>query len=420
VKTVKKKTKVPVFEVDCFLLDGKKVGRDFCREQSEVFHKNQEYCRKNNCPSPWRKCWKCITLGKNGDSGAIINPRKGLCEEHLDFDEDFSLLKSLRQAYKEEVLPDGLRRLTVEHRQELAKCSREEHLQKRSKKDEVTLKAGQVAWIDVGCIRPRYDQPRKCFNLYSIFELARSRESEQVTSIILDLIENDPDGFSFAIRDGERRWISALISDSKKIKSEVAEKRSREDAYLISAVANFCKEDHTPLEILEMVQRIMKEQSMSISAVARTLGRSDVWGQQHLRLGNVHSTIIKMLEEGKISLTTASELGKHPKDFQLKALDAITSEKMNTALAKMHIRNELGKAGLPIKTGKRGRKPSDDYEILKVFVNGCIKKADGLLKMGDEALSDLFAHRSKEDKELALIELDSLMGRINDIKEAIQ
>lgn len=411
---------MPVIEVMCFLRGDKKVDRNFCKEHTESFHKNQEYCRKNNCPSPWRKCWKCITSGKNGDSAEIVDPMHGLCRDHLDYAEDASLLRDLRQAYRKEVLPDGLKRLTVEHRQELAKCSREEYLKKRYKKEDMILKAGQVAWIDVGCIRPKYDQPRKCFNLYSIFELARSRESEQVASIILDPTEDDPDGFSFAIRDGERRFISTLISGSNKIKSEVAEKRSSEDAYLISAVANFCHEDHTPLEILEMIQRIMREQDMTVSAVARALGRSDVWGHQHLRLGNVHSTIIKMLEEGTISLTTASELGKHSKEFQLRALDAITKEKMTTNIAKMHIRNELGKAGLPIKTGKRGRRPSDDYEILKAFIDACIKKADGLLNMGNEALRDMFTNRSREDKELALAELDSLVGRISDIKEAIE
>jgi ParB family chromosome partitioning protein len=420
VKTVKT---VPVPEVDCFLLGDKKADKTFCLQQSGVFRKNQEYCRKNNCPSPWRKCWKCITLGKNGDSGSIVDPLHGLCKDHLAFAEEdaSSLLKNLRQAYEKEILPDGLRRLTLEHRQELARFSKEEYLKKRYKEqNEVTLTAGQVAWIDVGCIRPRYDQPRKCFNLYSIFELARSRESEQVTSIILDPIENDPEGFSFVIRDGERRWLSALISNSSKIKSEVAEKRSLKDTYLISAVANFCKEDHTPLEILEMIQRIMKEHGMSVSAVSRALGRSDTWGQQHLRLGNVHSTIIKMLEDGKISLTTASELGKYSKDFQMRALNTITSEKMSTAVAKMHIRNELGKAGLPIKTGKRGRRPSDDYEILKAFIKSFIGKSDGLLRMGNEKLRNMFSHRDQQEKEVVIAELDSLMGRISDIKEAIE
>jgi ParB/RepB/Spo0J family partition protein len=333
-------------------------------------------------------------------------------------------LKRLRQAFSSDALPEGLKRLTVEHRRELAKSSRERYLKERINSDKrVVLDVGEVGMIDVGRIRPRYDQPRTTsFNLSSIFDLAKSRKKRQVASIIIRPIEDDPEGFDFELIDGERRYISALIARVSLIKAEreLEEKISDKDAYLTSAIANFCHEEHSPLEALDMIKRIMKDHKIGVTEAAETLGKSGSWGIQHERLGNLEISIRKMLEEEKISMTTAAELGKYPKEFQVKVLEDIIRERMTAAAAKMHIRCELKKEGLPIKRGKRGRQPSDDYEIMKVFIKGSIIKADGLLKMGGDALKSMFAHRDARDKEIVLAELDSLIGRIEDIKETIK
>lgn len=165
------------------------------------------------------------------------------------------------------------------------------------------LKDERYAELDVEDISPNPLQPRMRFEQSSIEELARSMRENGVIQPILVV----PEGDTYKIIVGERRWRAAQKAGLKKIPvliRQIPKERQLE----ISLVENLHREDLNPLEIAHVYQRLIKELDYTQEEIAARVGKDRTSVSNYLRLLNLPEAVQNYLSENKISMGHARAL----------------------------------------------------------------------------------------------------------------
>jgi len=165
------------------------------------------------------------------------------------------------------------------------------------------LKDEAYAELDIEQIKPNPLQPRQKFDKESIEELARSiKESGVLQPIIVA-----PDGKTYKIIVGERRWRAAQKAGLKKIPSlirPIPETQQLET----SLVENLQRENLNPLEIALSYQRMIQELNYTQQETAEKVGKDRTSVANYLRLLKLPKEIQDNLAAGKISMGHARAL----------------------------------------------------------------------------------------------------------------
>lgn len=134
--------------------------------------------------------------------------------------------------------------------------------------------------IDADDIRPFPDQPRKYFGEGGIIRLRDSIDgSGQTTS---GLIRENEGETRYELIDGERRWraVRMIPADRRPMyKARLIQADDEVVQYLISGIANFNREGHTPLEVSDTIARLL-DFGLPMREIAALLGISEAWGYQ--------------------------------------------------------------------------------------------------------------------------------------------
>jgi ParB family chromosome partitioning protein len=165
------------------------------------------------------------------------------------------------------------------------------------------LKDERYAELDVEDISPNPLQPRMRFEQSSIEELARSMRESGVIQPILVV----PEGETYKIIVGERRWRAAQKAGLKKIPvliRQIPKERQLE----ISLVENLHREDLNPLEIAHVYQRLIRELDYTQEEIAARVGKDRTSVSNYLRLLNLPEAVQNYLSENKISMGHARAL----------------------------------------------------------------------------------------------------------------
>ena len=93
-------------------------------------------------------------------------------------------------------------------------------------------------------------------------------------------------------------------------------------------------------------------------------------------------------------------------EIQLELAEQIISQRMKLKKSLAFVRSKVHNDMRVVKKGSRTRKPSDNYAILRRFLDSLGEAAEGLLDMPQTAFVEMFRHRSpgEIEKVLALLE----------------
>ena len=250
------------------------------------------------------------------------------------------------------------------------------------------IKSERYAEVDIDDVTPNPLQPRLKFGPQSIEELARSIRETGVIQPILVV----PEGDTYKIIVGERRWRAAHKAGLKKIPvliRQIPVERQLE----ISLVENLHREDLNPLEIARVYQRLADDLGYAQEEIARRVGKDRTSITNYLRLLNLPEVIQGYLIEEKITMGHA------------RALLALEDPSSQTALARDIVDRNLTVRDVErIVSGRKGKtapskKPQFDPDLkaveedlvralgTKVSIDGSRKK--GTIKIQYFSLDEL-------------------------------
>ena len=159
--------------------------------------------------------------------------------------------------------------------------------------------------IAIDLIRPNPDQPRRRFGEEEIEELAASiREHGVIQPLIL---RPHPSGEGFEIVAGERRWRAAQRAQLHELPAVV---RELDDATVLefAIVENIQRSDLTPVEEARGYSRLIDEFSHTQERLGAIVGKSRSHIANALRLLTLPVSVLKHLEEGRLSAGHARAL----------------------------------------------------------------------------------------------------------------
>ncbi len=415
---------------------GKNLIRSECQEISKNVQTNKNFCMYCKV-GLGRQCIACAKQGIFGEKAEIARSEegfnKGLCLEHLKNGADWKkpkfgetatplpgrpmpeqeeegnenlilpTLAEIRKMYRDFLefgaLP-SVRELTLPIRKKLL----EDFAAERSP-ERIKIPAGEVR-LDL--VRPKFDQPRKRFYLFKIFNLAKSRTVEQITPIMVYKIEGDKNGFAYGIVAGERRFWSDVIRGAKSIRDEITSGSER-DIYRKSAIENYNRENLEPLETHQTIMDMIKN-GESPKQISDSLGMHITTVYNYISIGNLVKKAAKLLEEGAISFMVAVDISKLPAATQANLCDKVIG--LTRKAAQHQIRNALRKTGQSIRMGARGRKPSDDFWLLRAMLDRIRNEVGVYLEWDKADFDKLFYNRNPKDRQELIEILSVLMGNL--------
>ena len=152
--------------------------------------------------------------------------------------------------------------------------------------------------LDVDRIQPGKYQPRQTMDEDRLQELAASIKSQ---GLIQPIIVRAVGAGRFEIIAGERRWRAAQIAGLKQIPSLVRE-AGDQSVVAMALIENIQREELSPLEEAQALQRLIGEFKLTHQQVADAIGRSRASVSNLLRLQDLPAQIKKLLAEGKLEM----------------------------------------------------------------------------------------------------------------------
>ncbi len=160
---------------------------------------------------------------------------------------------------------------------------------------------GELVYLDVSLIKPNPFQPRREFK-----NLEPLAQSIKENGMLQPVIVRRKDGEYFLVA-GERRWRAAVKAGLKRIPAIVKEVSDREAAAL-ALVENTLREDLSPLEIAEDLEKLRQGFHLSHEELARITGMDRSSVTNLLRLLKLPGKIKEALHRGEISMGQARAL----------------------------------------------------------------------------------------------------------------
>jgi len=209
----------------------------------------------------------------------------------------------------------------------------------------------QVTDLEIAKVIPQGNQPRKIFGEESLQELASSIKEHGVLQPVLVR----PVGDYYEIIAGERRWRAAEMAGLQIIPALVKEMEDIEAAE-ISLVENLQREDLSAIEEARAYKNLIEQYNYTQELIAARVGKSRAYVANTIRLLNLSSEIIQMIDRKQISPGHA------------RALLAIRTSREQIAAA-----NEIIKGGLSVrqveqqvktKRGDQGAKSTKSPDLL--------------------------------------------------------
>jgi ParB family chromosome partitioning protein len=154
----------------------------------------------------------------------------------------------------------------------------------------------RVEQLAVSVLTPNPEQPRTVFDETALGELAASIKQY---GIIQPLVVS-PDGATYHIIAGERRWRAAQKAGLKTVPALVRTTKQQEKLEL-AILENVQRVDLSPLEEAVSIERLHQQFNLTYSEIAKRLGKAETTVHNTVRLLQLPPEARKALAEGEIS-----------------------------------------------------------------------------------------------------------------------
>jgi len=163
---------------------------------------------------------------------------------------------------------------------------------------------GELRTLAIHQIHPGKYQPRQAMNADRLEELAASIRAQ---GLIQPIVVRKIASGKFEIIAGERRWRAAKLAELHEIPALV---RAVEDQAVVAMalIENIQREELTPLEEAQALQRLIDEFDLTHQQVADAVGRSRAAVSNLLRLMELPNDIKKWLEQRQLEMGHARAL----------------------------------------------------------------------------------------------------------------
>ena len=171
-----------------------------------------------------------------------------------------------------------------------------EIVDKKTAATKITSEPKSPTNLPIEHIIPNQNQPRKRFAQDELSSLASSIKETGIIQPILVRKNED----SYEIVAGERRWRAAQIANIHEVPVVIKE-LTNEEVVKISIIENIQRVDLNPIEEANSYNQLIKDFGYTQEKVATSLGKSRSYITNLLRLLSLPQSIIKHVQEGKIS-----------------------------------------------------------------------------------------------------------------------
>ena len=164
--------------------------------------------------------------------------------------------------------------------------------------DDNTVESGtSVAYLSLGSVVPKKNQPRKNFDMEALSDLASSIGTHGVLQPIL---VRDLKNGTYEIMAGERRWRASKLAGLSEIPCIIMDADEILSAQ-VALIENVQREDLNPYEEAKAYKALVDDFGLSQEEVSRMVGKSRPAIANSLRLLDLPDEIAEMLEKGDLS-----------------------------------------------------------------------------------------------------------------------
>lgn len=220
----------------------------------------------------------------------------------------------------------------------------------------IALAKGVEVRIPTGQIQPMASQqPRLYFNKEGIARLALSMSEigQIVPGIIREIEVKVPEQIQYELIDGERRWRATKLAKIE-YRAILVEVDDAAAAFIVAAVANFNRENHTPTEISDSIDRMLKI-GIPMEEIANILGISQDWASKMHSLQRLVPEVRDMLDpelpKAQILPTTAAiQVAKAEGTLQLELARVFMERRMSLRELRKKVVDLSKATGAPLRT----------------------------------------------------------------------
>ena len=231
---------------------------------------------------------------------------------------------------------------------------------------EVSKASNSSNFLPIEHLVPNQNQPRKNFSEDELKSLASSISE---TGIIQPILVRKNNSF-YEIVAGERRWRAAQLAKIHEVPVLIKE-LTNEEVVKISIVENIQRVDLNPIEEANSYHQLIRDFGYTQEKVSSSLGKSRSYIANSLRLLSLPKSIIKFLEEGKLTSGHARALvGVKNSEFLAKKI-------IEGGLSVRDIEN-IVKKGIDQSDNRIEKKPSIKKDVDTLNLEQDLKMALGL------------------------------------------
>lgn len=195
-----------------------------------------------------------------------------------------------------------------------------------------------VESIQIERIVPNRYQPRQVFDSSKITELAESIDEHGLLQpIVVRPIEEN----MYEIIAGERRF-RALQSLHKSQADVIIRHMNDEETAVVALIENIQRENLSAVEEAEAYKKLLEIGGTTQSELAKSLGKSQSFIANKLRLLKLAPKVINRLREGKITERHARAVLSLKEDDQEKLIEQVISQKLNVKQTEARVKLKIG------------------------------------------------------------------------------
>ena len=253
-----------------------------------------------------------------------------------------------------------------------------------------------IVQVKLSNIRPNKNQPRKEFDEEKIKALSDSIKNFGVLQpIVLKPVEDD----NYMIIAGERRYRASILAGKEEIPAVIKDIPIK-DIMEIALIENLQREDLNSIEEALAYKNLIEDYKVTQEELSEAVGKSRPHITNTLRLLNLQSKVIKMLENGDITAGHGNALLRiEDKEKQLEIAEKIVKEGLSVRMVEDIAKKLLDKK----ETKKQVKKDKDIYiidaeerlsNIFGTKVNISTNKKKGKIEIsynGEDELNDILS-----------------------------
>jgi len=190
-------------------------------------------------------------------------------------------------------------------------------------------------------------QPRSRMDKPALEELA---ESIRVQGVVQPLLVREIGRGTYEIIAGERRWRGAQLAGLATVPAVIREV-SDQSAMAVALIENIQREDLNAIEEANGFQRLLDEFGLTHQEIAEAVGRSRAAVSNLMRLLTLNTTVIGLVEAGKLDMGHARALLALPTQAQPDAAARVVAGGLSVRTTERLVKRLL--AGNDHKAGNR-------------------------------------------------------------------